>query len=127
MYFANLWKRFGNESSTGTVRRLFYQRKPRTILSIFNIIRYPSKLWYYIKFHCARTASTDAIKYRRRPAPVRYVTTQGKMLEIVRYPGVFLICKFLKSYGGIFMCDHSNITKQFAYNNYNLVICIFKT
>ena len=31
--------------------------------------------------------SADAITCRHRPVPVRYVTTHGKMLKIVRYPG----------------------------------------
>jgi len=36
-------------------------------------------------------ASADVFIYRRRPAPVHYVTTQEKFLKIVRCPGDYQI------------------------------------
>ena len=47
-------------------------------------------------------ASADVIKYRRRPAPVRYVTTQEKILKNSPVPRRLtnspVMCKSLKSY-----------------------------
>jgi len=57
-------------------------------------------------------ASADDIIYRRRPPPVRYVTTQ-MFLKIGRCPDGYQIrgwCeKPLKSYVASFICDHSII------------------
>jgi len=58
-------------------------------------------------------ASADDIIYRRRPLPVRYVTTQEKFLKIRRGPGRLsnspVMSKSLKSYVVSFICDHSII------------------
>ena len=40
--------------------------------------------------------------YRHQPAPIRFVTTQGKCVE-----SSLVICKSLISYGGRFIYDHS--------------------
>jgi len=49
--------------------------------------------------------------YIRRPAPVRYVTRQEKILKNRPVPGRLsnspVICKSLKSYYVSFICDHS--------------------
>jgi len=59
-------------------------------------------------------ASADVFIYRRRPAPVRYVTTQKKILKNRPVPGRLsyspVMCKSLKSYDVSFICDRS-ITK----------------
>jgi len=56
-------------------------------------------------------ASADDIIYRRRPPPVRYVTTQEKFLKNRPVPGRLsnwpVMCKSLKSYVVCFICDHS--------------------
>jgi len=48
---------------------------------------------------------------RRRPAPVRFVTTQEKILKNRPVPGRLLnspvMCKSVKSYDVSFICDHS--------------------
>jgi len=53
-------------------------------------------------------ASADDIIYRRRPTPVRYVTTQEKLLKKRPVPGRLsnssVICKSLKSYVVNFIC-----------------------
>ena len=55
-------------------------------------------------------SSVDFFKYRRRPAPVRYVTTQGKILKssnaraIIKFAGDV---QSVKSYDVSFICDHS--------------------
>ena len=58
-------------------------------------------------------ASADDIIYRRRPPPVRYVTTQKKFLKNRPMPGRLsnspVMCKSLKSYVVSFICDHSII------------------
>ena len=55
--------------------------------------------------------SAYVVIYRRRPAPVQYVTTQGINVENRPVHGRFsispVICKSLKSYVGTFVCDHS--------------------
>ena len=55
--------------------------------------------------------SADVFIYRRRPAPVRYVTTQEKILKNRPAPGRLsnspVMCKSLKSYDVSFICDHS--------------------
>jgi len=55
-------------------------------------------------------AVADVIIQRHLMVPVRFVTTQGKMLKCVRYPGIFfispVICKALRSYGNNFICDY---------------------
>ena len=47
------------------------------------------------------------LKYRRRPAPVRYMTTKEKMMKSASMPGQFLnspvFCTLLKSQGGRFI------------------------
>jgi len=56
-------------------------------------------------------ASADVFIYRRRPAPVRYVTTQKKILKNRPVPGRLsnlpVMCKSLKSYDVSFICDRS--------------------
>jgi len=56
-------------------------------------------------------APADVFIYRRRTAPVRYVTTQEKILKNRPLPGRLsnspVICTSLKSYGVILICDHS--------------------
>ena len=51
------------------------------------------------------------IVYRRRTAPVRYVTTQEKVLKNRPVPGRLsnspVKCTSLKSYDVSFICDHS--------------------
>jgi len=58
-------------------------------------------------------ASAGDIIYRRRPPPVRYVTTQEKFLKNRPMPGRLsnlpVMCKSLKSYVVSFICDHSII------------------
>jgi len=58
-----------------------------------------------------RVKSADDIIYRRRPPPVRYVTSQEKFLKNRPVPGrlstSLVICKSLKSYVVNFFCDHS--------------------
>jgi len=48
---------------------------------------------------------------RRRPAPVRYVTTQEKILKnrpvLGRLSNSPVMCKSVKSYDVSFICDHS--------------------
>jgi len=48
---------------------------------------------------------------RRRPTPVRYVTTQEKILKNRPVPGRLsnspVMCKSMKSYDVSFICDHS--------------------
>jgi len=72
--------------------------------------------------------SADVIIYRRRPAPVRYVTTQEKILKNRPVPGRLsnspVMCKSLKSYDVSFICDHSitcitilNLSKSMSSNN----------
>jgi len=56
-------------------------------------------------------ASADVFIYRRRPANVRYVTTQEKILKNRPVPGRLsnspVMCKSLKSYDVSFICDRS--------------------
>jgi len=67
-----------------------------------------------ISYNAGR-ASADVFIYRRRPAPVRYVTTQKKILKNRPVPGRLsnspVMCKSLKSYDVSFICDRS-ITVQ---------------
>jgi len=64
-------------------------------------------------FYNAVRASADDIIYRRRPPPVRYLTTQEKFLINRQVPGPLsnspVMCKSLKSYVVSFICDHSII------------------
>ena len=57
------------------------------------------------------SASADVFIYRRRPALVRYVTTQKKILNHRPVPGRLsnspVMCKSLKSYDVSFICDRS--------------------
>jgi len=59
--------------------------------------------------------SADVFIYRRRSAPVRYVTTQEKNLKNRPVPGRLsnspVMCKSLKSYDVSFICDHSIIAR----------------
>ena len=75
--------------------------------NICNPCTYGTRLIYYN----AGRASADVIIYRRRPAPVRYVTTQEKILKKRPVPGQLsnspVMCKSLKSYDGSFICDHN--------------------
>ena len=56
-------------------------------------------------------ASADVFIYRRRPAPVRYVTSQKKILKNRPVPGRLsnspVMSKSLKSYDVSFICDRS--------------------
>jgi len=56
-------------------------------------------------------APADVFIYRRRTAPVRYVTTQEKILKNSPVPGRLsnwpVISTSLKSYDISFICDHS--------------------
>jgi len=58
---------------------------------------------------------------RRRLAPVRYVTTQEKILKNSPVPGRLsnssLMCKSVKSYDVSFICDHSISNIQGGYTN----------
>jgi len=62
-------------------------------------------------FYNAGRASADVFIYRRRTVPIRYVTTQEKILKNRPVP-VWLsnspvMCTSLKSYDVRFICDHS--------------------
>jgi len=53
-------------------------------------------------------SSADVSIYRRRPVPVRYVTTQEKIRPVPgRLSNSPVMCKSLKSYDFSFICDHS--------------------
>ena len=74
-------------------------------------------------------ASSDVFIYRRRPAPVRYVTTQMKISKNRPVPGRLsnspMMCKSVKSYDVSFICDHSiklkeNLTNFKLFKNNNL-------
>ena len=60
-------------------------------------------------FYNAGRAPYDVFICRRRPAPVRYVTTQKKILKNRPVPGRLsnspMMCKSLKSYDVSFICD----------------------
>jgi len=57
------------------------------------------------------STSPEVLIYRRRPVPVKYVTTRGKTVKNRPVPGRFsnlsVIRKSLKSYGDSFICDHN--------------------
>ena len=61
--------------------------------------------------YIAGRAPADVFIYRRRSAPVRYVTTQKKILKNRPVPGRLsnspVMCKSLKSYDVSFICDRS--------------------
>jgi len=65
---------------------------------------------YGFSYNAGR-ASADVIVYRRRPAPVRYVTTQEKNLKnrpvLGRLSNSPVMWKLLKLYDASFICDHS--------------------
>jgi len=62
-------------------------------------------------FYNAVRAPADVFIYRRRTAPVQYVTTQEKYLKNRLVPGRLLnspvMCTSQKSYDVSFICDHS--------------------
>jgi len=62
-------------------------------------------------------APADVFIYRRRTAPVRYVTMQEKILKNRLVPGRLsnspVMCTSLKSYDVSFICNHSIIRLQF--------------
>ena len=64
-------------------------------------------------------ASADVIMYRCRPAPLRYLTTQEKILKIrplsARSLNSPVICKSLNSYGVSFICEHSTFEIMYCY------------
>jgi len=65
--------------------------------------------------------SADVFIYRRRPAPVRYVTTLEKILKNCPVSGRLsnspLMCKSIKSYDVSLICDHSIWhDKSFTFN-----------
>ena len=64
-------------------------------------------------FYNAGRAPADDFMYRRRTAPVRYVTTPEKILKNRPVPGRLLnspvMCTSLKSYDVSFICDRSII------------------
>ena len=75
-------------------------------------------------------ASSDVIIYRRRPALVRYVTTQEKILKNRPMPGRLsistVICKSLKSYGvSFFLCDHIIMFWYMTLKQLNSLISIY--
>ena len=64
-----------------------------------------------IFYNAGRAPYADAFIYRRRTAPVRYVTTQEKVFKNRPVPGRLsnspVKCTLLKSYDVSFICDHS--------------------
>jgi len=70
---------------------------------------------------------------RRRPAPVRYVTTQEKILKNRPVPGRLsnspVMCKSVKSYNVSFICGHSIIclfcVLTFRLMNLRLFLALF--
>jgi len=71
-------------------------------------------------------ASADVFIYRRRPAPIRYVTTQEKILKNRPVPGRLskspVMCKSVKSYNVSFICDRSISST----NQMTLATCVCK-
>jgi len=67
--------------------------------------------WSLTTPYGARPGIGRCYHIRRRPAPVRYVTTQEKILKNRPVPGRLsnspVICKSVKSYDVSFICDHS--------------------
>jgi len=62
-------------------------------------------------FYNAGRAPADVFIYRRRTVPVRYVTTQKKIIKNRPVPGRLsnspVMCTSLESYDVSFICDHS--------------------
>ena len=67
--------------------------------------------WSLTTPYGARPGIGRCYHIRRRPAPVRYVTTQEKILKNSPVPGRLsnspVMCKSVKSYDVSFICDHS--------------------
>jgi len=67
--------------------------------------------WSLTTPYGARPGIGRCYHIRRRPAPVRYVTTQEKILKNCLVPGRLLnspvMCKSVKSYDVSFICDRS--------------------
>ena len=83
-------------------------------------------------------APADVFIYRRRTAPVRYVTMQEKILKTRPVPGRLsnspVMCTPLKSYDVSFICDHSIILDadfslfySFYYFDTEVVKCVVCT
>jgi len=97
-----------------------FQSQPQSFFcnNLF-IWRINVEFWYKCIHHC----TADVFIYRRRPAPVRYVTTQEKILKNRPVPGRLssspVMCKSLKSFDVIFICDHSIRNTLENFNEYS--------
>jgi len=79
--------------------------------------------WSLTTPYGARPGIGRCYHIRRRPAPVRYVTTQEKILKNRPVPGRLsnspVMCKPVKSYDVSFICDHS-ISEELGFWNHLL-------